>query len=472
MNGLFSAASGPKEIAFVNCCLPPRSQRQLAPPQGIMYLCQVLRQEEIKVSLLNLASEISPGEFNSVKICDLLCQIKAKLIGLSVWDSTVPSVVAAIRMAKQRRTDATFILGGPAASTIGKELMARFPWIDAVVQGEGESAILSVIRYLSSTKKDVSALAKGVFIRAGTKVLEGAASRPQLNGERIPIPNYTVIDETKYGRAEISMSRGCAHRCKFCSVNSAWGKGVRFRNLEDAILDIHELKKHENVDSSLLHVLDDSFMSHFDKVTAFCRELKRLSWRQHFTCYARIDDLSEERLDYLIDAGCRGVFIGLEAPRLKGVKGFSKDEILRRIGSASDRINVFTSMIWGDPSETRGDFEATISLAEELFKLSDRVAVNLFQLAPLSGTFYCRHYREPKFDKDTIPGLVYPEYLPGLNQDPDVFSLIEANGDLFPAFYRVRTEDYFWKKQRVDDKITALLSGSNVPVKVVACKRG
>nr|VFK57434.1 MAG: hypothetical protein BECKTC1821F_GA0114240_101746 [Candidatus Kentron sp. TC] len=112
------------------------------------------------------------------------------------------------------------------------------------------------------------------------------------------------------------------------------------------------------------------------------------------------------------------------------------------------------SFIWGFPEESRRDLETTLSHTERLLMESRRTAVNLFQLAPLSGTYYAHPGMLAGFAPEDTSEFVYPGHLPSLEDSPGVVDLIHHHPEIFPAFYTVSRSDFRWKRQRVKEAIS------------------
>jgi len=444
------------DILLVNCCLPPRDLRLLAPPQGLLAIARPIKAAGYTPRLLNLASAIPPTEYSSVTIFKTLLGQHEPVLALSVWDSVLPAVVAATRRLKEVRPEVKIILGGPAASTVGHLAIAVFPWLGGIVAGEGETGVVPVLDLLFGRTHDTGQLPSGTYVRVSGCVVAGQAPRPRLADGDIPAPDYSILDDTRYGRAEISMSRGCRYSCKFCSVNSAWGKGVTAKSSEQVRAEITGLWENPALPAWIVHILDDTFLESWSRVEAFCRWHADHRNGRMFTCYARLDELDEARLDFLSAAGCFGVYVGLESSRVKGSGSLSPAATLEKVGMIAQRMNVMTSLIWGDPEEKRDDLAETMTHVERLLHISSRVAVNIYQLAPLSGTYYAQRHRSEAFDAELVPELVYPAYLPALDEDVEAVELIRGNSEIFPAYYSVRTTDLAWKRRFVYNRVAEM----------------
>ncbi len=438
-------------IALVNACLPPRDVRQLAAPQGPLAIATILAHNGFETHLTN-AALIEPDRFGVVALTRLLVSLPESVVALSVWDPTFPFVVEATRVAKLLRPELRFILGGPAASTVGDEAIAAFPWLDAVVLGEGESRIAPLLRFMSTVGGDPASLPTGVLVRTGGQIVTGRTLCPSLAGSAIPVLNYGLLDHAPYGRSELCTSRGCPYDCAFCSVNSAWGPGVRFRPVEHIRAELDALAQHTS-GLSLLHVLDDTFLLRREHAHTMLDAIAEHPSRPRFTCYARVEDLVDERLQPLLSSGCVGVFVGLEAPKLKRGPVLDPDHAVARIVQAAQRLQVMTSLIWGVPGETLDDVEAMLKRVQRLADASPRIAINLCQLAPLSGTVYAREHRVPAFNPDDTSEFVYPEHLPPLRESPEVVALIRSYPQIFPAFFRVETPEFERKRRLIADSV-------------------
>ncbi len=450
-------------ITLVNCCLPPSDPRQLAPPQGLLAVAAALRRHGYHPTLVNAAASIRSDEWSTEALATLLARTGGGVVGLSVWDSVLPFALGAVRLAKAKAGDLAVVLGGPAASTLGRELIGRFPWIDGLVMGEGETGLPSLLALWEGRVADPAQLPEGVFVRIRDEVWEGSRPRALLSGDAIPAPDYDFLDGAPYGRAEICSARGCSHGCRFCSVHSVWGRGVRLRPLSGVIAELELLRALARVPTRQVHVLDDSFLTSWQRARTFCESVRTLPAGQGFTCYARAEDLEPERLRYLARSGCQGLFVGLEAPRIRGEHRPPTADDLDRVVGAASHMFVIASLIWGDPKETWTDVTALVDSVERLLRSSPRIAVNVYQLAPLSGTYYARRHVKVVFRPEWVSEFVYPRYLPGLEHDVEAAELIRQHPRMFTAFYPVDTEDFERKRAFVDAQVARLARETEVP---------
>src|SRR5207244_8203861 len=107
------------------------------------------------------------------------------------------------------------------------------------------------------------------------------------------------------GRAgNLITSRGCQHACAYCYSRHQWGVGQRRHGVERVIREIEIL-----VDQYGFHrirIEDDDFLADRPWVVSFCDALTAagLPERVEWEAKARPDDLDEEIVGRLRDAGC------------------------------------------------------------------------------------------------------------------------------------------------------------------------
>jgi len=122
------------------------------------------------------------------------------------------------------------IIGGPMATTIPELLVSKTP-IDFVVKGEGENTIIELVNAIE--KRSDLPLVKGIYFKdsSGKVVFTGERERIK-NLDLYPFPLYAVFPIKMYvnylkdtGRCwDISASRGCYNRCRFCKL--MFGQGI------------------------------------------------------------------------------------------------------------------------------------------------------------------------------------------------------------------------------------------------------
>ncbi|MCX6054768.1 MAG: radical SAM protein [Chloroflexi bacterium] len=309
----------------------------------------------------------------------------ADLVGITAFTASAPRAyeIAAI----YRNKGVPVVMGGIHCSMCPQEALTN---VDAVVIGEAEGVWPKVINDLVSGKLK--------------KVYKG--DYPSLKG--MPTPRRDLFNPG-YIFASIQTSRGCPMDCEFCSVTTFNGHRYRRRPTQD-ILD--ELK---TIPQEMLFFVDDNIIGYGqesrDATLELFKGMVELKLNKLWFCQASLNFADDEEvLHWASKAGCKMVFLGLEAEdagalkvvekRLnlqKGVDSYSAAfESIHRAGIAV--LGAFIFGLDGDTPqklEQRGDYMI-------------RNAVDVMQttyLTPLPGTRLFDRYK----NEDRLIYTNFPE---------------------------------------------------------------
>jgi radical SAM superfamily enzyme YgiQ (UPF0313 family) len=160
------------------------------------------------------------------------------VVGIGIMSSVCwPLVIDLCERLKKAHPGIFIVLGGEHPTAL-PEFCLRTSRADAVVLGEGELTIVDLVRAYENG--GVAALG-GV---PGIAYLEGetffvTAPRPRMRDlDRLPFPAWHLFDVDLYqkkrfigaslgtGRRALPIlaSRGCPHRCTFCTAETMWGR--------------------------------------------------------------------------------------------------------------------------------------------------------------------------------------------------------------------------------------------------------
>jgi ribosomal peptide maturation radical SAM protein 1 len=177
-----------------------------------------------------------------------------RLIGFSICFG---QMLASLHLARQIR-DAwpglPVVFGGSSCcGDAGRSLLRHFPWIDYVVDGEGERPLLGLCRHLLDSREELPAR---VFARTGGA--SPSACRQIEDLDDLPLPDYRpYFLEMKKAFPEqpfipvlpVEFSRGCWwSRCTFCNLNLQW-QGFRQKTAERMTSEVDTLaRQHQCLD--------------------------------------------------------------------------------------------------------------------------------------------------------------------------------------------------------------------------------
>ncbi|HLD28948.1 MAG TPA: radical SAM protein [bacterium] len=356
-----------RKIVFVNppIRLTKRYGRLAAaggiePPFGLCYLAAVTRKMGYKTLIID-AEALQLDLYGTFKE---VLRHNPDYVGITATTVSIIPAGELARRLKFRRPELRVLIGGPHLTALPVATMNENPGFDWGVIGEGEETIEELFRSLEE-RRDLSSVRGLVFREKGNTVLN--PPRPPVPDlDRLPLPAFDLLPDIPcyyrlsmqeaYKMPSISLitSRGCHGKCTFCS-KAVSGSLVRFHGEEYIASMIktvlaYGIKTVQFKDSNL-------FMSekHLRNVTrAFKRFRGNISW----SCSARIDDTTEEKLRLAKYGGCRQIMYGIESTDPKILSLYRKNvplEKTREIISLTSSLGMSPKgfFMFGNPLETR-----------------------------------------------------------------------------------------------------------------------
>jgi radical SAM superfamily enzyme YgiQ (UPF0313 family) len=366
----------------------------------------------------------------------------APVVAISCFVGMLPVVIAATRRLSLLRPDTEFILGGPGPTGSANRILELYPWIDAVVRGEGEETIQEWVERRRGQPGDRSPIA-GMSFREGTTIVSGPERHRIVDLQSLPRPAYHLARWPEYSYARVITTRGCAYRCSFCDVTALWGNRSVYREVDAVIDEMIHLR--DVYGKRVITIVDDTFVQDRKRVRGFCERLLERRAGLAWSCFGRINLMSPDLLDTMADAGCNSIFYGIDsgspavlARTHKMVRAESVVPVIRHSAAVFDHVDA--SFIWGYPFEELDDFRMTLDLVARVSEYAPRVNAQLHLLSPLPNSPIYREYpdalQEP--DPEDRPWLL----LPGVLIDPraqEIGALIRSAPDLYPGFFTLPT---------------------------------
>jgi len=317
----------PKDIWFV-------MGEYLPPPYGIIQLAAYLEGEakDVEIKVLDCNAQQVDWKGMEKRIESFNPDIVASS-GLATCNTYL--VARTLETAKRTNPDILTIAGGQHFTATAQESLETYPEIDVIARGEGEQTLVELVK--NANKKSFFPQIQGISFRYKRKILHNPP-RPLIeNLEELPYPGYHFVKDIvhKYhfaamaGRkapyALIEGSRGCTHRCTFCTQWRHW-QGICRVKSPKRIADEMEFC-YRNYGSRFIWLTDDNFCLGKRASSLAAGIIQRgiaddLMW---FT-QGRCDDVvkSEELLPKLRRSGLRWVLLGVESPNQSTLESFKK----------------------------------------------------------------------------------------------------------------------------------------------------
>jgi len=313
---------------------------------------------------------------------------KYEIIGISIpFSFAATEALKLVRGLKIIFPLSRIIAGGPHATTRWLEII-KLPFIDAVIVGEGEEAILEAV--------------EGKDYYYNKEFINDLDSLPFPARHLLPLDKYF---ESK-GRSRnayvysdrwtsIITSRGCPFRCSFCSVHPLVGSNFRFRSARNVVAEIKECYEkygitHFNIEDDNASLNKKRFLELLALIVLEKIESK-MNISISFPNGLRADTLDEQVVEMMRNAGVKRLFVapesGVERVRKEIVKKNLSNEKIEQAVKLCVKygITVDASLVIGFPGETKLEMIRTILYGMKLKRLGV-AKIGLHLATPLPGS--------------------------------------------------------------------------------------
>ena len=411
-----------KKAVDVVLVAPPLSwegshRMDIKPPMNLLYLASFLVSKGKTCELIDVRGE----DLSLSQTIARLEEYKPDFIGFPLYQGTEePTLTLLQSIKKNRLKSCQMILGGPLATAV-PEGLARLPEVSAVVVGEGELALLSL---LDTPKKEWSTLRGIAFVDDDGEYHCHRDRAVVEKLDELPHVDYSFVDYQKYVDFQehlsipqsvfMTISRGCLYRCTYCATPVLWPGKVRRMSVDRVIAEIKW--QQERYPGLTMAFMDDSFFADRQWLQDFFSAVEPLKVR--YATIGRADHLRPDDVDRLAATGCIYVSMGVETGNDQMQKAIKKRLSLDKVAPVVERLakhSIFAKCFFmlGFPQETPDQMAETINFAVDLKKrgMSDCIffPVNLYagtELAQLHGVEFMKsqiYIPDGHQNRDTVP---------------------------------------------------------------------
>jgi radical SAM superfamily enzyme YgiQ (UPF0313 family) len=163
------------------------------------------------------------------------------LVGISSLFSAYHQEALACAREIKKRLKVPIVMGGAHVSAMPESVL-KDPHVDFVIRGDGERALVELVRAFQE-RGAMASVANLGHKRGNEPVLNPMAANYPL--DELPPADLSDFGRGRYlfeGRPLCSLvtSRGCPHRCTFCSVQSTTGTTYRRRPPEQVLAEMRQ----------------------------------------------------------------------------------------------------------------------------------------------------------------------------------------------------------------------------------------
>lgn len=310
-------------------------------------------------------------------LLDQLVEQSCSSFGFSVIDPNEYFSAACIKLLKERREDATILVGGPACSAPGqREMLAAHSGgnIDYFLVGEGEELLPEFLHHRQH----------GGLIASLSQVVSG--SDPSLPVETLkpaPLetmewPDFAEFDMSDYSGESLALlwSRGCIGRCVYCKEKALWGR-FRVRPVSSIMAELqHHVAK---LGITNFVVYDSAVNGNALHLSAICEAIidagLKITWSGEAIAHKHT---SLNLLKRMKQAGCHTLVFGIESGSDRILRAMGKlsdvatgGEVLRNTSKAGIRVAI--NILVGFPGETDADFQQTLEFLRSHYRYINRI---------------------------------------------------------------------------------------------------
>jgi radical SAM superfamily enzyme YgiQ (UPF0313 family) len=382
----------------------------LAFPLGILYLSSYLKQHHAlgNVSLLDLQLELerAAGQYATVEdfalgVTQKMVEVIPDIVAISLMFSSSHQFFGLMVDVVRKLWPHTKIIVGGVHATNTTAFLLNNHAIDLVLRGEGERAFLEIVRG-HDAKEPVDI--PGVYSRAS--ITHPLVLAEQIhNLDELPFPDWDLLEMKYYLRAQgrrrglddsydkpmaaIMTTRGCPHKCTYCSAHTVHGRTVRYRSEANIISEIEELNQRYGV--NLIIPEDDYFTANKKRVLSLLANIKKLNipgLEIQCSNALNVNSLTHELLDAMMECGTKVINLAVES----GCK-YVQEHIMKKnvnLDKARELVEycrgkglvVRCTTVLGMPGETREHLQETYDYMRDIG--TDWCIVQIF--IPLVGS--------------------------------------------------------------------------------------
>lgn len=292
-------------------------------------------------------------------------------IGVTATTNIFPVALEAAGLARSVFPGARVVMGGVHPTVLPDEALAS-PAVDVVARGEGEESLVQLLA------AGGPAGIRGLSWKDGERLVHEADRAAPVNMDDLPLPAYHLLPMSLYRPSLGSyrrlpavgtvISRGCPGKCTFCYGHHL-GRVTRHRPVASVLEEIRLLQADFGIREIAFY--DDTFTARKGYVADLCQAILSAGLDLSWSCFSRVDCVSEELLGLMRRAGCHQICYGIES---------GSEEILRAIGKSLSLERAREAIRWtrragmetratfmlGNPGETRATMEKTLRTAMDL----------------------------------------------------------------------------------------------------------
>lgn len=325
------------------------------------------------------------------------------------------------------------VFGGPQAELVSIETLKLFSFVDYVACSEGENTIVPLLDYLIHQEIHPEDIPGLCFRNIKGEIIQNSFPELLPNNYKRDYYYYDLIPKSIVPRSKsltIDVGRGCPFSCTFCSTKTFWKQQFRLRDIDDMIKEMKWIVSNYGI--SKFDFDHDMFTVNKKKLRGFCNAITENDLDIKWYCSSRLDTISTEDIDYMVNAGMTNILFGVESGSKRMQKIIKKNLDLSRCREivkyvVSKGVKAKMSFMYGFPEETEDDFEETLRLMMDFLKMGAHIVI--WRCGILNGTEMFDRYRNKLYlSEENWKNYSFFGF-------KEAFDMIKRYPSVFPHFY-------------------------------------
>lgn len=358
----------------------------LTPPLGILTLGTYLAAHDVPVELIDVQMDFGFGLTHAAEriVFQRLTQYLRDQADDIAWIgiSQLSNRGTGTAIAQEIHAvlpDVPIIFGGYFPSTAYRSLLEKYPFIMAIVRGDGEAAALEISRSLAQGRSFRCDETPNLVWSDGGSI-RATPTRPMAPDD-LPIVDFRLLrNPSGYPIVDLMTSRGCPFRCNYCLENSMRPYAAHPPSWVDRQLAHVEAE----MQNDCIFIYDPIFGLSRERTLEMCQVLR--GRRFTYVVESRVDVLAPDLVPALREAGVEMIYLGMESASAETLLRMNKLSSVAKVKSyltgameilkACFENGVTPSMgfMLGFPGDTEADYRATLDFVKDIEQLHDRIA--------------------------------------------------------------------------------------------------
>lgn len=310
-----------------------------------------------------------------------------------IWN--IEFVIKTASIIKKIAPDTVIVFGGPEVSYDSVMYMEKYPFVDAIIRGEGEETLKEIIE----KGLDVPGV---TYRNENGSIVKNESRMPVCDLDTLPFPySEQEIEENKDKLFYYESSRGCPFSCSYCLSSTV--RNVRFKSIDIVKRELALFAKHG---ARVVKLTDRTFNADRKRAAELIEFLASLECRTQFHFEIAADLINERILEAFRNAPEDRFLleIGVQSTNDRTIAAIDRKTDFKRIAEAvkalKGSVHMHLDLIAGLPYE---DYDSFVKSFNDTMALKPDV-LQLGFLKLLRGT--------KMRDESDLHGYIYSDTPP------------------------------------------------------------